>query len=330
MTEKLTLLLGNDHPEPKAIKVVSLSEDIAIGISSVVDKSMKTHNLVNNEDACGVYINDELNILLAMVADSHSGYVASHEAVKRFPEILTESLKDRAEDDIRQAYLDSVLSLSANLLLVGRKSGVTYPGEYHAQGDISASTFFSVLKFNGKFYAIGCGDSYTAIIRDASVNIMRPNCVNFLGYTNLIQKIKEEFYQYDNKFRAISEKYQEKIKADRDKVNELCDQEQEEMRKFDQEYTSSPLPLLDFNSDHVRNVIRVHEIPVISGDVIFQCTDGIELDRKRYDKIAPSDFITRAFKQRSVYDAVQEIFRGVQEREFESPMDNVAVTAIRI
>ncbi len=88
LNPSFNFLLGKDHPDPKSFKVIGLYQDMALGISSVVPKEVKTHNLINNEDACGVYENDFPGLTLSMIADSHDGYVASHEAILRFPEFL--------------------------------------------------------------------------------------------------------------------------------------------------------------------------------------------------------------------------------------------------
>lgn len=108
MSNQFITLLGKDHDDPSNVAVESIGDDLAVGISSVVSKEAKSHNWANNEDATGIWRKG--NVTIGMVADAHRGYVASQEAVLRFPEIFMKRYDPNGKD-IRQSHLESVIDL---------------------------------------------------------------------------------------------------------------------------------------------------------------------------------------------------------------------------
>lgn len=159
---KEAYLFGKDHPDPQEYFVDAISDDVGIGIASVVPKEHKSHNWANNEDAVGFYEGDRVRIM--MTADAHWGYVASQEAVLQFPGIFNENLKDGK--DIRQSYLESCLKLCEDLAGVGQRSGVSHGKNFMGQDvrDDSVSQFHSVVNIGREYYFVGMGDCLTHVI----------------------------------------------------------------------------------------------------------------------------------------------------------------------
>lgn len=331
MNANLVTLLGVDRPEPKQYEIKAVSPEIVMGISSVVDKTWKTHNLINNEDACGTYLDDHLR--LVMVADSHDGYVSSHEAVKRFPGFLKERLSLESPEQVMQTYLESVIAFYEELSGIGRKSGIIYEREgVHSIEDFSSTTFHSIVNVAGDYYVIDCGDSYTAIISGEKLEVIKPRCGFFLGTSRIREKIVESYFEYERKYRAIVNKYRamESSNQTHEDAVRLWERESTEQTELSHELQQVIVPNYHHTRDYVRKVIPIHKLKVKKGDIIFQCTDGIELDREGSGEKVPSRFITKCFSGRSIYEGIERIFQGIQRREFSIEMDNVAITALLV
>ncbi len=172
-------LFGREHDDPKRFEVLeSPAGFTALAIASVVVKEQKSHNRVNNEDAAGYYFDDQLQIW--MVADAHDGYVASEQAVVRFPLAMRTRLAARVDEPFEQLYLEALLALATDMRDVGRCSGVTY-GERFGQPvvDTSVTQFTSVIRVSGQYYACSLGDSRLSVLRGTELMPVR---VESLGY----------------------------------------------------------------------------------------------------------------------------------------------------
>ena len=279
-------LLGKYHLDTERFATDFINDSLAIGITPVITE--KKHNWGGNEDACG--INQKENIRMGMVADAHWGYVASQEAVLRFPDIFFshyETHKD--EKDPRQIYLESIIELCDNLDGVGRKSNVSYrtsiPGM--SKPDSSVSQFYSVVNAGGNYYFVGLGDCVCHIITPQDVT--RVNSQNdFFGHVGSLSP--RNF-----------------------------------MRNSNSEGGLSKTDLIEFDNPLVRKGLDVQVLNVKAGDVIFMHSDGYSM-AKSQTRLGPfSEF----FNRRSLSEALDNIMLDVIQNVHEY-QDNISVAVMKV
>ncbi len=328
-------LLGIDHPEPKKYQVISVDQTIALGISSVVPKEEKTHNLINNEDAAAVVQIPELEITLAMVADSHDGYVASHEAVKLFPEFLLKTGIKQAdtEEQIKQKYVDALILLSDTLPNIISSSKIIYERKnVHPIGDHSSTTFMSVLKIASNYYYLGTGDSFFARIRDNQLKIGASGR-NFIGSNDgLSIKLIENNPEYKRLEKMIEDQANRNgYDYDAPGIKELSIQRNV--------MYSMKLPST-YTLDYVAQILPVRKLDVQTGDTLLLCTDGYDLRQKIIcTEIKPLQELTIELVKQypQPEQALKELFETILDRKKLSSQykgasvdDNVAAILLRI
>lgn len=288
MSDQFIKLLGKDHDDPTRFAVESIDDNLAISIASVVSKEAKEHNWANNEDATGIYRGDVVTI--AMVADAHWGYVASQEAVLRFPGIFMNEYEP-GKKDIKQSYLEAILKLCEDLTGVGKKSGVSY-GKRHGQEviDDSCSQFHSVIEIDGKHYFVGIGD--------CSCNIITSDSMREIESRN-------RFFSYVG--TGLSPR--------------------QYMRNTPHEAGLSRDAEVHFNDPLVRNAVDIQELNVSSGDIIFMHTDGYY---PIISKTSKEDFtLPELFRNKSVRQGLNVIMDEVIENT-KKYGDNIAICAMRV
>ncbi|HLG23916.1 MAG TPA: protein phosphatase 2C domain-containing protein [Candidatus Nanoarchaeia archaeon] len=260
MANQFINLLGKDYNDPTTFGVKAIDDKFAIGIASVVTKEHKRHNWANNEDATGIWTNGDVTI--AMVADAHWGYVASQEAVLRFPNVFQKKYVELAGKDVRQVYLEAILDLCDNELLdLGKRSGVSYGLNFmqQEQFDSSNSQFYSVIKIDGKHYFVGLGDCLCAIVgADSLTNVESQN----IAYGEVGGLSPRNYMRMSRNEGGLAKDAN-----------------------------------IHFDDPLVRKGVDVKELNVNPGDTIFMCTDGYTLDNPARGFTLSQAFYKKTAKQ---------------------------------
>lgn len=273
MSDQFIKLFGKDYGEPTTFGVDSIDDKFAIGLASVVTTKQKRHNWANNEDATGIWTNGGISI--AMVADAHWGYIASQEAVLRFPDVFLRKYESLTGKDVRQIYLEAILELcETELNKVGKKSGVSYGKDFIGQEifDDSSSQFYSVVKIGGKYYFVGLGDCSCAIVGSNSLtNIESQNVV----YGALGSALGPRNY----------------------------------MRMSQNEEGLAREANLHFDDPLVRKGVDVKVLQVNPGDTIFMCSDGYPIDNQ-----ARGFTLSQAFYGKTAKQGIDLIMNQIMEK----------------
>lgn len=298
-------LLGKDHADPMQFASLATDDDkLAIAIASVVTKEAKRHSFADNEDVVGVVAEPAYKIM--MVADAYYGYVASHEAVLRFPRHFAERFARRTSEPIEQVYLEAVLSLSVELLgVVGLPSGVTYGLDAFQRviTDRSVTQFYSVVIFEGHYYLCGLGNCACHILRSSTLTRVSSESAGMDGFGVLTPYL----YMTPDQHTAGRE-------------------------------IGSPVK---FDDPIVCNGAHVQRLQVLPGDIVLLSSDGLKLD----DKITTGRLLQGLFHGKTMQLGLDMILTGVlaiEELRLEmmlagtvpieqlSNHDNVAIAAVRV